>query len=285
MDSRSDSEMEKRVDSTSNTKYDTVTQQQTVAWGDKLSIKQVFMAKLNQIIAAEKGVKSRAESSLTEAYHLIQKPDLFTGLTRKYEAIDDAGEKRPPENKRLQNRVPDLIVSIRASMVAWFDTVATKERTNTKAKADVIVDGTVVLKDVPVAGLLFLEKRLVDMRTFASKLPELDATETWNWNEGAHCFVTDPIQKASTKKVAKPVVMHEATKEHPAQVVAVNEDVIVGYWTESKQSGAVESSRIAALLTRIEKLQTAVKFAREEANSIPVEDAKIGEAVLGYIFA
>jgi len=38
------------------------------------------------------------------------------------------------------------------------------------------------------------------------------------------------------------------------------------------------------LLARVEKLQEAVKFAREEANSIEVEDQKVGATFFDYLF-
>ncbi len=79
--------------------------------------------------------------------------------------------------------------------------------------------------------------------------------------------------------------MSPATDKHPAQVAAVQDDVVVGYWTESKASAALPSARLTELTERVEKLQTAVKFAREEANNIEVNEQKIGDAVLGYLFA
>jgi hypothetical protein len=38
------------------------------------------------------------------------------------------------------------------------------------------------------------------------------------------------------------------------------------------------------MLERVEKLQQAVKFAREEANNVEAEELKAGDAVFGYIF-
>jgi hypothetical protein len=38
------------------------------------------------------------------------------------------------------------------------------------------------------------------------------------------------------------------------------------------------------LLDRVEKLQAAVKFAREEANAAEVTDVHVGEVVFGYLF-
>ena len=45
------------------------------------------------------------------------------------------------------------------------------------------------------------------------------------------------------------------------------------------------AQRVNELLARVEKLQEAVKYAREEANNIEADEQKMGERVLGYIFA
>ena len=59
----------------------------------------------------------------------------------------------------------------------------------------------------------------------------------------------------------------------------------VGTWRTIKFSGALPAKRINELLARVEKLQEAVKFAREEANGIEVEEQKVGEKVLKYLFS
>ena len=76
-----------------------------------------------------------------------------------------------------------------------------------------------------------------------------------------------------------------ATEHHPAQVEVYYEDVVVGYWRTVKFSGALPAQRINTLLKRIESLQEAVKFAREEANSIDVDEQKVGKKVFSYLFA
>ena len=52
------------------------------------------MAKLNQIIAVEKGVKSKAHQDLTAAQHGLQKPALLAGISRTYQPKDEEGEQR-----------------------------------------------------------------------------------------------------------------------------------------------------------------------------------------------
>jgi hypothetical protein len=165
-----------------------------------------------------------------------------------------------------------------------FDVTATKDWANTQAKADVVVDGQVLLSQVPATYLLFLEKQLVDLHTFVRKLPVLDAAETWTFDGSSDAWATEPLQTTRTKKIPRNHVKAEATEHHPAQVEVYYEDVVVGYWRTVKFSGALPASRVNELIGRVEKLQQAVKFAREEANNVEVEDQKMGEKIFKYIF-
>jgi hypothetical protein len=51
-----------------------------------------------------------------------------------------------------------------------------------------------------------------------------------------------------------------------------------------KFSGALPAKRVNDLLERVEKLQHAVKFAREEANNIEVDQQKVGRTLLQFLF-
>ncbi|MBC7807360.1 MAG: hypothetical protein H7145_14570 [Akkermansiaceae bacterium] len=242
------------------------------------------MAKLNQIIAIEKGVKAAAFGELTEAHHQLQKPTLLSGISRTYRPKDEEGEQLPPESTRVQIRAEEAVRATAETLTRLFDVTATKEWANCEAKGDVIVDGTVLLKNVPATYLLFLEKQLVDMHTFVKKLPVLDASETWTFDASSDSFATEPVQTVKTKKIPRNHVKAESTEHHPAQVEVYYEDVTVGYWRTVKFSGALPAKRVNDLLERVEKLQTAVKFAREEANSLEVTDQKIGAKVFQYLF-
>ncbi|EFH79945.1 hypothetical protein [Ktedonobacter racemifer] len=242
-------------------------------------------AKLNQIIAVEKGTKSRTFQELTEAHHALQKPTLLSGISRTYRPKDEEGEQLPPESTRVQVKAEDIIRKTIETLTKLFDVTATKDWANCVAKADVVVDGKVLLAQVPATYLLFLEKQLVDLHTFVKKLPILDASESWNFDASADNWATEPVQTTRTKKVPRNHVKAEATEKHPAQVEVYYEDVIVGYWRTVKFSGSLPARRVNELLARVEKLQEAVKFAREEANSIEVTEQKLGEKVFNYLFA
>ena len=151
-----------------------------------------------------------------------------------------------------------------------FDVTATKDWTNCVARADVVVDGTPLLRDVPVTYLLFLEKQLVDLHTFVKKLPVLDAVRDLDTTTpSADSFATEPVQTTRTKKVPRNHVKAEATEKHPAQVEVYYEDVarllddgqILRRAARAAGQRAARAGREAA---------AAVKFAREEANAADV---------------
>lgn len=247
--------------------------------------KGVPVPKLNQIIAVEKGVKSKSFADLTEAHHAVQKTGPLAGIARVYQPRDEEGEQLPPESTKVQIKAEDILRSVGTTLTRLLDVTATKDWANCEARADVVVDGRTIVADVPVTYLLFLEKQLVDLHTFVKKLPVLDAAETWVRDDSTDSWRTEPVRTTRTKRVPRNHVKAEATEHHPAQVDVYYEDVTVGTWTTVKFSGALPAKRVNEILDRIIALQTAVKFAREEANGTDVTDRRVGAAVFGYLFA
>lgn len=242
------------------------------------------MPKLCQLIAVANGKKSHAQSELTRVHHMLQKKELLTGISRTYRPKDEEGERLPPEQKEVQYTVNRAIGEARSVWSELFDAVAAQDNTNCIARASVVVDGRVILKDVPVTHLLFLEKQLIDLHTFVDKLPTLDPAQRWELDAAVASYRSEEQETVRTKKVPKNHVLAEATKEHPAQVQVFTEDVLVGYWSKTDFSGAIPAAQKNEMLANVRKLQEAVKFAREEANSVEVSDLKTGSQVLGFIF-
>ena len=245
------------------------------------------MTKLNAILAVEKTAKSEGERTLTAAYQAVQKAPLLSGISRTYQPRDDDGDTLPSENEGVQLSVETVLNEVSKGMTRLFDITLTKDAANREAAADVVVDGTALLKDVPVTYLLFLEKKLVDFKTFVSKLPVLDPSTTWTEDETLDAGVrrSAEVKTAKTKKVPRNHVLAAATDKHPAQVQVYHEDVIVGDWTTVKFSGAVPAARRAELAARVNALSDAVKVARETANSAEVTDRKAGDVIFSYLFA
>ena len=128
------------------------------------------------------------------------------------------------------------------------------------------------------------EKKLVDVKTFISKLPVLDPAESWIYNPGTGYWHSAPLE--TMRQIKKPVFLTVAvaTDKHQAQVVRETEDVFTGKWTTTKLSGAIPATRRDALLAQVNELTEAVKRAREEANSMTITDVNIGADILSYLF-
>lgn len=244
-------------------------------------------AKLNQIIAVEKGTKERVHKEFTSIYQGFGKVEPMLGISRTYQPLAEDGEQFPPESKLVQVNITRQIDRMKTILTDLFDVTFTKEIGNTKASADVVVDGAVILAGVPVPYLLFLEKMLTDMRTVLGTLPKLDPTDSWEFDERQGYFVSAPVLTAKTKKTTAFVVVPGSgvpEKGVPPTVKEVSNDVLAGYWTTVKMSATMEPTRVSELVERTETVLRAVKFAREAANSIEIDQVKAAEPIFGYIF-
>ena len=151
--------------------------------------RDITMAKLNQIIAVEKGIKSRSFQELTEAHHgaaeagaagghLAHLPPEGRGGRAAAAGIDagadQGGRHHPPDRRR-----PDQ--ALRRDRDQGLDQLQGPGRRGGRRRRR-------CSRDVPVTYLLFLEKQLVDLHTFVKKLPVLDASETWVFDASADCL-------------------------------------------------------------------------------------------------
>lgn len=244
------------------------------------------MTKLNQIVAIEKAVKTQTGKLFAQAYRLVQNSAPLTGLARTYRPKDDEGDQLPAESIRVQHTVEDITDEVAKVYSRMLDVVATKDWANTQARADVkLSDGTVLIADAPVPYLLWLEKQVAELRAFAQAIPTLDPAEEWTYDSNTGVYRSAPAETTRTRKTVKPILLAEATKEHKAQVDTISVDEIVGTWTTVKFSGAAPEDRRRQILDRLDDIARAVKYAREEANSIEVTDIKVGDTLFEYLLA
>lgn len=245
---------------------------------------------LNQIIAVRATVKGDTEKALTEKYRLLGNKALLAGLSRTYRPHDEeAGFVYPAEHAKPQISVNNVLKSIADDLTHLFDVTAAMDWTNQHARADVVLftgeEPIVLLRDVPVTYLMFLEKALVNIETVVRNLPTLDPTERWTFDPATDVFRTEPVGTVKTKKVRRSHVLAPATDRHPAQVESYTEDEPIGTWNTVKFSGAVPAQRVNLLLSRVRALVEAVKFAREQANMESIMDPRPGRRVFEYLFA
>jgi hypothetical protein len=243
---------------------------------------------LSQVVKAEKGVKIRVNEAISALYKAIQKTGEkgpMEGLHRTYQPRFDDGVAFPEEYRRVQYSAEGQLGAYFDELRGLLDVTATKDFGNAKGTASVVVGDVVIVENAPPTFLLSLEQALTNLRTFITTLPTLDPATQWEWSPEADAFAARPVGTVRTEKVNVPVTLAPATDRHAAQVQMVTEDRVIGQWTTVKFSGYVKGDRVKELSDRVDRLLTAVKFAREEANaSTEVELVRVGAAVQSYIF-
>lgn len=244
--------------------------------------------KLNQIVSIVKGVKTSADRSITDLYHTIQKPDLMVGLHREYVPDNDdapESERYPEETKPVINKSPDLLADFTKYFTRLFDVVLTQDTGNLSATGTITVDGGDLATDVPVPTLLFIEKNLSDLLVNLRKWPTTDSGTNWTWDVAQGLWRSTPVETVKTKKLPRSFTKYEATEKHAAQTEFYWEDAPTGRWRATKLSGALSPARRTQLIEKTEALLQAVKFAREQANELEIEDQKIGGALFEFLLA
>ena len=242
---------------------------------------QVF---LHQIVAVENDHKDKACQQLSHAQGLLSNSGKLTGIARSYTPRDENGAVLPSESTRVQVKAAQIVKDLQAHLASLFDVVATKDYTNCLAKADIVVDGKALLTGVPATYILFLEKQLAELLAFVKKIPALDPARSWSHDESQDCWVSPPEESIRTKKTKKAQTVFEGNQYHKPEFLVFDEDIPEGTWSTLHYSGAMQQSEINAIITRIETLQKAVKFAREHANRQEVTQQRVGETILHYVF-
>lgn len=214
----------------------------------------------------------------------VKKTPLLTGSHRRFQPYDDDDPGLPPVSERVQLTAEKVVEEVGDVLADWFDLQLTQDATNCTARADVVVDGQTILADAPVTHLLFLEKQLVDLRSFIDGLPLLDPADEWHPDPDRGGYASTPVETVSTKKALKVLELAPATDKHPAQVKPYEADEPRGRWTTVKLSGALPGATVREYRRRVDALIEAVKAARESANATPAVTRKVGRDVIGYVF-
>lgn len=245
--------------------------------------------KLHEILAVESDLEGGFKNTVEETKTAFSQPENFMAVIRTLTMHDDkraheqegAGERRD-----MVTTVPKMLEEAKASGARYFDALLQKEATNQNAKADLIVDGRVIAKDLPATFLLGLESRLKLVKGYISAIPMHAAGHTWvpDPDIGKDVYmVEDPEKKQKTEKTFRHKVLYDATDHHPAQIEKWEEAVVVGTYTRQFWSGMLSQAQKGELLGRIDKMIRAVKKARQRANTEEVVDRTVGKEIFDYI--
>lgn len=246
------------------------------------------MAKLHELLAALPGVQTQAEKTRTElGTSFDKKRHLFGEKLVTFQPREEGAQRVVEEVSTLQTSVKKELAWISDIIAPALDIAHQVNEANTVARADVILDdGTVILRSVPATLLLELEKRVSEMHSLALQIVTLDPAKgfTLDPDRGDGVYKAREDIKTRTKKVQQPIVLYEATKEHPAQVQLIPVDVPVGEIRTQEWSGLITPGEKADILVRAEHLKRAIKTARSRANEVEVTPIKTGRTLLDYVF-
>lgn len=253
------------------------------------------MTQLHEVLAAEKTVTNSRDLLIKDTLDKFGKGDnYFTGFVKTLSLLgDDPANEKLEAAARQDKELPTTVLTTLQYLFQYWDKaediLATKNVTNCTAVADLEYHGMTIATALPVDELMGLEVRLGELRKLATQIPTLDASKAWeqdlNAAQAGTWKAVHPQVTTKTEKVMTPVILYQATKEHPAQVEKVSTDKVVGTFTTHHVSGATTAIQKAQVLAVLDELVTEVKKARTRANSVEVIHTGIGYKLTSLILA
>jgi len=242
------------------------------------------MGKLHEVLAVEEDRKGQAKKILLEADKTFKnKQGHFEENIQVFKPLAEGAEDITEAHTPMVTTVEDKLEYVADVVAKYLDVAYQKENANTEAFADVVLDdGTVLLEKVPATALLGLERELKNIADVYSSIPTLEPGFLWSSDETTGNYKTYS-RRDRTKKEIQFKTIAQATKEHPAQVAQISQDVVTGVIEHTKLSSKFTSSHKSELLDRLDELKRAVKKARMRANSVEVQTVKVGKKLFNYI--
>jgi len=249
------------------------------------------MSKLHEVLAVEKDLMNTSKRLVAESIRTFSKDNLFKG-SKKVTNIFDSNEENKlavdytDELIKLETTVAENLNYSLAEVSRYWDAVLTKDLSNMQAKADIIVDGTTIAKDVPATFLLGLESKLHDLANLFAAIPTLEPGRTWKLDssigEGIYIDIHDR-ETFKTKKDKEFRSVAKATEKHAEQIKELDIVSNIGRIVQTNWSGMISSAEKATMIKRLVKITSAVKQARQRANATDLVPGQIGKDILDFI--
>jgi hypothetical protein len=244
--------------------------------------------RIHQLLAVISGIKAETDAALTRLAQVGHSEALLTGLEKTYRLAQETEDKSrkplPPEQKKVRYTAAQVLDDAEKIFTRQWDLALTLDTAQGAAKASLVIDGKVLLADVPVRHLVYLEGEITRVMALVSGIPVQDGAQTWtteNAEPGQYRSVLP--EQPKTKKVYFNWHRGNGTPTIQEQVDVMTRDEVDQYVTTVNYSGALPAERKALLLDRLSLLRTAVKMAREEANSAAVTQLHEGRKIFEWV--
>ena len=246
---------------------------------------------LHELLAVETGLSETANRIQKETTKkLATKETIFSGMVKAHQLFDESLQHltQATEVKEVQTTATEQLDYACKEIGRYWDVTLQKEDANQRAKADIIIEGTVIAKDIPAIVLLSMEKKLTSLLAMYNALPTLDASKSWIEAKDyaiPGVFVTKNQRENQQSIVTKDwKEVAPATHEFQAQMKQVETTTVVGKFTIDEYSGTLTSIDKAEKIQRLTALIRSVRTARQRANTTAVDTTKrFANDLLDYI--
>jgi len=237
---------------------------------------------LHELIPIEVTRGKESKSVYEHVVNAMNDSKLIEGFRRRYEQRAEDGTEFPAENKAVQISFAQLFNSFIAREQAYINVVATKDKANSIACADVIIGDKVLLTDMSAVTLIFLEKRIDNIIAMIQRAPVLDPA--YEWTKSGDIHISNEVR--TIREVKRPmhyVVFEPSEHCKNGQYEVINENVPVGEWVKTVVSGAMTYNDQLEMYNRLITLKEAIVTARQRANTQEVEQQKIADYLFNFI--
>lgn len=235
-------------------------------------------------------LSQRAQTTLAQLFNeaigtFTKKADHFSGQLRKYNTATDDDIELDAEDTIVVTNAEDKLNYVFDSFIESIDLNLTKENSNAGAVGTIEVNGTVWKEGIPVNAILTAETHIKRLRDLILAVPTLEPKESWSKTKDNKpaLYTSATKSRIKTKKVETFQTVAEATKDHPAQVQKVFNDVVAGTWETTLLSGKIRPHTKSLMLKRVDELSGIFKNAREAANNAVAKELKLGTQIRDYI--
>jgi hypothetical protein len=113
------------------------------------------MGKLHELLAVEKTKVNASNKLLQDTLHKFKKPEYFSGHVKSLKMIEDSEQNRAVQDSAydVRNLPTTVVETLEYAFKFWAESenvLYQKNKTNQYAMADLMYNGAVVAKDVPV---------------------------------------------------------------------------------------------------------------------------------------
>lgn len=247
------------------------------------------MPKLHEGWAIHRDRLNVVRKVFEEATKVFKAGAHFQGLVKTTTFIDEKDSTfNRTEQKVVDDTVPSKLRYVNEHFEKLLDLDFEMEVALQSAKADFIVEGTILAAGLPGSFLLTLENKLKEYREVLEAIPTHAPGIKWerdtSYLSNGEVFKAEGVEVTySTKKVPVYQVVVQADEHHPAQVKESHDDIRVSKTESQRYTGSISPAEKSDILARCDALMRAAKRARQRANNEELPRDRVARRMLEFL--